>query len=822
MLNTRYLKDWYYFRSSLTNRDVLLNKIKNKYTLDSLQLELQPFIVPGSLQFSMSKILDIDPYFEKNMEKFLAYEYDVILLVCEVSLTERENDLFIHFEYIDTISEIFLNGELIGKSENFHIRYFFPIPETLLRQGKNLFSVIISPSLAEVEEDADLPEIQDRVFVRRPAVNYGWDFAPRAILIAMGTCSLFQKGRIYLSDVFVITNSCDEQKAELTIEWCCETTEAHDFNFNLGVTLLRKDIPIHHEKFLHKLNIGKTIIKRRVLVERPNLWWPNGHGNPDLYQLEIEEKSTGTSIKTTFGIRKIDLILEEKGHKRFLFKINGKRIWAKGANWVPSDALTNFSDRNKYRTLLSLAKDANFNMIRIWGGGVVENQIFYELCDQMGLMIWHDFQFACSVYPETKTFTKNVENEITDILKRLRNHPSIVLWCGNNENEWIDYQKFTEGYRKERKIGVVFHLLKKRLCQQLDPTRPYWRSSPWSPSSETSYSFNPNSQDEGNCHDWFVWHGVAQPNLEPPEYEAYAKNRARFISEFGIQSLPVKETIDRIFSLTTQAAPNDVWEFHNCNLSKIQVNLKKFGQPQTIDEWILYTQAAQAFGLKFAIEIWRSRKFETAGSLIWQFNEPWPTICWSLIDYYNRPKMAYWFVKRAFAPLIVLQDSEGKKIIVVNDDNRNIKGTLLVQEYSLREGNLIYEKQCQLSINENDKIEVGVNQSNLSKASFRWISFSSEDYKAENLVLPLDPIKINFPNPEVVATLEREKKILTLKSNKLAFIVELTSKYQPDDNYFHLIPNIPRKIRLNRLPKESKIELTIWNQGKRFILFKNC
>ena len=178
-----------------------------------------------------------------------------------------------------------------------------------------------------------------------------------------------------------------------------------------------------------------------------------------------------------------------------------------------------FSKEKKYRKLLTLAKKANFNMIRIWGGGVIERDIFYELCDELGIMIWHDFQFACSVYPEDDLFLAEIENEIRFILKRLRNHPSIVLWCGNNENEWIYYQKFPEHFKNGLGIGYKLHDLKKRLCKQYDPTRPYWRSSPWSMNEK-----DPNSQKEGNCHDWAVWHGLRFDY--PREFEHYAQNRS--------------------------------------------------------------------------------------------------------------------------------------------------------------------------------------------------------------------------------------------------------------------------------------------------------
>ena len=818
MKKQKLINDWFFLRINLKEKESILNNIKGINSISSLKMDLRPFDVPGTLQSNIRDLLNIDPYFEKNILEFSSYENDALLLVCEITFKGINKEFYLFFDHIDTISEIFLNGCLIGETKNGFIKHKISLPAPLIKQGNNLIAIILSPAMAFVDKKIDLPEIRDRAFVRRPAYNYGWDFAPRTILQGLGNVELFEKEDISLTDIYVFTKNCSEKKAEIGLEWTIESKYNAQNEFILEIKDLTTNKTIYSDNFLQNLRKGENFCKKDLTLNKPNLWWPNGHGNQPLYELELKERATGISIYTKFGVREISLLLENNNDHSFIFEINSLKIWAKGANWVPTDALTNYSEAKKYRELLSLAKDANFNMIRVWGGGVVEKDIFYDLCDELGIMIWHDFQFACSVYPETEEYLENVENEITHILKRLRNHPSIVLWCGNNENEWIDFQNYTEGYREEIKLGEKFHQLKERLCQQFDLTRPYWRSSPWSPSSQESYSSDPNSQEEGNCHDWFVWHGLGQPNLEPPEYKYYANNTAKFISEFGIQSLPSRETIDRIFSPTTQSAPNDVWEFHNCNLHKIKVNLDKFGHPKTINDWILYTQAAQAFGLKFAIEIWRSRKFMTAGSLIWQLNEPWPTICWSLIDYYNRPKMAYWFVKRAFEPLIVLQDHEGK-IIIVNDYNKKIKGTLLLLEYTL-EGKLITDERYALSIGANDTYEFVVKSDTLSKDNLRWIKFSNEHMFAENLILPCDPIEIDFPDPKINAILDRKNQFLTLQSEELAFIVELPSEYEPDDNYFHLIPQISKKIKINKLPKNSKMDISIWKYKKKYVELK--
>ena len=813
------LTEWYYFSMDPEEKDNILDQVMNKRKIEQVNLHLKPFKVPGTLQSNISEELDLDPYFERNMQQLEALENRAIVLLCEFSVENITHNYNFLFERIDTMSEIFLNGSLIGKTANAHISHRLSIPSSILKRGENLLSIVLSPAMAFTNEDAKLPEIKDRVFVRRPTYNYGWDFAPRSVILGLGNVKIIRKEPVSVKDVLIHTERLSKRFADLVLEWTTKAEKSDTLKFVLKITDCNSKNTVFVENFVQMVEKGLNHSKKKFSIDNPRLWWPNEYGEQALYKIELIERSTGKSVNTRFGIREVNLILKEDEENRFIFEINGKKIWAKGANWVPTDALINFSDEKKYRKLLLLAKDANFNMIRIWGGGVVEKEIFYDLCDELGIMIWHDFQFACSVYPEDDSFLSNVVREVEGILKRLRNHPSIVIWCGNNENEWIGFQHYTAGYREEIKIGEKLHQLKKQLCERFDSTRPFWRSSPWSPSSDHSYIFDPNSQEEGNCHDWSVWHGLLPPSFEPPEYEYYAENKARFITEFGIQSFPVQETIDKIFSKATQESPNDIWEFHNTNLEKIQVNMKKFGEPQNIDDWILFTQAAQAFGMKYAIEIWRSRKFETAGALIWQFNEPWPTICWSLIDYYNNPKMSYWIVKRAFEPIILIQDPSDEKLVLINDYDEKIKGKLSVQECTF-EGEIKSKNQYDISIDPNSKDGVVVTHNILSKREFRWISFSWDNKVTENLVLPCDPVAINFPNPQIEARLNLERNEISFSSSELAFLVHMSSKYEPNDNFFHIIPNIPRKIRLNRLPQDSTIELAVWKYAKQNIKLK--
>lgn len=810
MFERKKLEDWYFLISVISDRRNIITQIRNKNSLNSLPFPLSPFKAPGTLQSNIADDLKLNPYYEENTRKLDSYEDKMLILFSEFVLNELDGNYQIVFELIDTISEIYVNGNSIGKTENYFIQHTVKIPPIHLSRGKNLLTVLLSPAMSQFDKKANLPEIRDRIFVRKPAYNYGWDFAPRIVLIGIGSAYIESSRALNLKDVYIVTESFNPDEALIKVEWKTVNSYAYNFSFQIKIFDENQD-EVYNKYFSQFLEVGEHIQRKSIEIQNPQLWWPNGYGKQALYRLEIKENSSGSTIYSSFGIRKVDLVLNEnENDNRFIFKVNHVKIWAKGANWVPTDALTNFSTKEKYNELLMLAKKANFNMVRVWGGGVVEKEIFYEFCDKFGILIWHDFQFACSIYPEDKKYLAKVETEISGILTRLRNHPSIILWCGNNENEWIYFQHYVEDYRKEKKHGEKLHQLKKRLCQELDPSRPFWRSSPWSPTSEKSYFFDPNSQEEGNCHDWFVWHGVNQPSSKPPEYEYYASNHARFITEFGIQSFPVKSTLDKIFSKTTQKSPNDTWEFHNCNLDKIKVNLRKFGEPQNINEWILYSQAAQAFGMKFAIEIWRSRKFKTSGALIWQFNEPWPTICWSLIDYYNIPKMAYYFVKKAYEPVIAVYEFASNEITIINELTE-IETDLTIKIYSIK-GSCELKEQKKVKVSGNSKATVKVKRK-VKEDEFLWIHLEYRGSYYDNLFLGANPGKFKFPNPNILVELEENDQILTLYSKELAFVIQLPIELEPSDNYFHLFPSHPQRISLNKLPQSKSIEIRIWNYG---------
>ncbi|MHA1988334.1 MAG: glycoside hydrolase family 2 protein [Promethearchaeota archaeon] len=818
MKKSLFLDNWRFTQiesSRLSSIKEIIPQIKHADDLTKINPTFQSFNVPGTLQSNLALIEGFNPYFEKNIERFTRLENKCLILVHPIPELDPLKDYYLEFDWIDTNVDVFLDGKRIDSSNNAFLKKRIAIPKG---SSTNLLILILYPHMSYVNEEAyDFPPIKnplDRVFVRRPTYNYGWDFSPRTMLIGIGSVELCEQNDLSIQDIFVYTENISENKASINVQWSVQTKFQMDMDFSLEIFFKDTNKSIYKNKIKSKLDKGYSQIKSKINLPQVKLWWPNGYGKQNLYKLKISTITHDESKETTFGIRKIELVLKDKEKHTFIFKINDTKIWVKGANWVPTDSLLNYSQYNKYETLLLLAKNANFNMIRIWGGGVVEKEDFYNLCDELGLMIWHDFQFACSVYPQTDEYLENVNSEVRGIIQRLRSHVSIVLWNGNNENEWIDFQHYTASYREKKRIGEKFHHLKMRACEELDPSRPYWRSSPWSPSSENSFDFDPNSTLEGNRHNWEVWHGLDQPDLKPPQFEHYYNEKGIFIAEFGIQSLPVQETINEIFSMENQTNFNKIWEFHNCNMPKIEVNLVKFKEPRNITDYIIYTQAAQAFGLKYAIDTWRGRKWQMTGSLIWQFNEPWPTICWSLVDYYNRPKMAYWFVKKSFEKVLPVYSPKDHIIRVINDNLDKIIGQLTIREYTFPNV-LIKETVTEISINANDLSSLEFEHA--QQTEIIYLEFDSNFGRFMNHILTKNVVDLQISDPEINVDYSPVFKKLNIVSKEIIFILKIDPSLEPEENYIIIPQNTPYEVLLNKDLLTSKIKLSIWNYPEKSI-----
>ncbi|AYG02665.1 glycoside hydrolase family 2 protein [Gryllotalpicola protaetiae] len=398
----------------------------------------------------------------------------------------------------------------------------------------------------------------------------------------------------------------------------------------------------------------------------PELWWTHDLGEPVLHEASVELREGDAVVDTVtdrIGLRTIELDRGTTDSRRFQFVLNGVPVFARGAAWLPASTLVGSVSAQTQRDRVLRAREGNLNMLRVWGGGIYEHDAFYAACDELGVLVWQDFMFACVDYPDADAMLRReVELEAAYQVRRLRNRASLALWAGNNEVQVLHlaaYQSVDEGdwgwhfFMETLPAAVAAH----------DGLTPYWPGSPY---GEGQGILSINGTDDGDRHTWEVWHGMVIPGMTigPDEYPTigdarhwrrYAYDTARFVSEFGIHAAPERATLQRWLGDELEVH-SPVFDLHNKDTPKDkgdELLAVTTGLPQGIDEYIAFTQAAQAEGMLFGIEHYRRRQPETAGALMWQFNDVWPGFSWSIIDFDGVPKAAYYAARRASAPVAV-------------------------------------------------------------------------------------------------------------------------------------------------------------------------
>jgi len=707
------------------------------------------------------------------------------------------------FEGLDTFAGIWLNGEHIADGEDMFMPISIDVSNRLKYGDYNVLAVRLGAPLYETMRRAgDFSErnllwngTYARLYVRKAQYQYGWDWAVKLLTAGIWrSVKLISYDKAMIRDVYVRTLSLDDVGAKMEV--CVEIESRVKADSLIKIMGECGDSKFNAEGSL-ALNEGLNIYRFTLDVERPKLWWPLGYGQQNLYNLNIRlliDDSVVDEYCTRIGIRTVELVTESNessNGKVFYFKVNGVKVFCKGANWIPADLLISRINRVRYRNLLSLAASGNHNMLRVWGGGLVEYEDFYNLCDELGIMLWHDFQFACGHYPEDSRFLNMVEGEVEATIRRLRNHPSIILWCGNNENEMFDY---LSGFGLTRP-KLNFELIPKAVSR-LDPSRPYWPSSPWG-------GENPNDMNEGDRHNWEVYHGMVP-------IEGYLEDRARFLSEFGMQAAPSIKTMLKFIPTDGLWPISRYWLYHYHVPERIIPYMRNYGDPRNLNEYIFLSMLVQADALKMAIEHCRRRKFECGGVLYWSFNAPWPNMCWETVDYYGRPKMGFYFAKRAFEPIIISPLYRGGEIEVwvVNDVLSDVKGIVEVHVVDLMDGLVLKSLRGEYLVPANSSIlltryaptELGVTDPcrsavvfNIEAGGFshRNVLFLSRhrDLVFGRAKMDLRVLEARRDGDGVVLT-------VSIRTDKYARLVNIDVEEDyvvvADDNYFDLMPNEER------------------------------
>ena len=645
--------------------------------------------VPGTIHTDLLnlKLID-DPYYSDN-ELSLGWisENDWIYKTeFEFNPVNKKN-YELALGGIDTVADVYLNGSKIYSCFNMFVEYKITI-DKYLKQGKNELSIYFhSPvKFAESEEKryGKIPvELNSyRVFIRKAQYSFGWDWGP-----SFPTSGI--RKNIYLREVL------EAEIESIRFDTLKITKSKASVKVTAGIKSGSKAVNKLHVKIG---GIEKVISVRdersyeiEFLLKDPQLWRPNGEGNRFLYDLELwllnsDGKELDHKIKRV-GIRIIELIRNAKKDNCFKFRVNGRDIFAKGVNWIPADSFLNRVTPDKYSKLLEYAESANMNIVRVWGGGIYESDYFYELCDELGLLVWQDFMFACGSYPEHKEFVDNVKKEVEQNVKKLQHHPSIALWCGNNENEWIWYQKQSTPYKKMPGYKI-YHDVIPSLLKVYDPLRPYHASSPFGDDED------PNSFKSGNTHQWEIWSKWI-------DYTDVENDRSLFVSEFGFQGPANKDTFEKVIPRKNRKVYDRIFEFHNKQIEGPERIWRFLSAhlPLTTNwnDFFYLAQLNQGFALETCLEHWQTNG-RTNGSIIWQINDSWPVTSWAIIDYDLKPKLAYHFVKNVFSPQLIYFSEEDViiKVKLQNQSTDEFKGTYRLAVIDTSSGKIIDEQKSKV------------------------------------------------------------------------------------------------------------------------------
>ncbi|RNF30997.1 beta-mannosidase [Massilia aurea] len=681
--------------------------------------------VPGTVHTDlMAHGLIPDPYIgapEAGLQwiGLADWEYRVEFDAPRAALRNARSDLV--FEGLDTFAEVWLNGHKLLDADNAHRTWRVPVQGRLHPSGNILRIVLRSPIARMLPQVAAMPhkiagnypspygdEPQDAMtgnFVRKPGYHYGWDWGPRYVGAGITKPVVLQSwDALRIDDLQLRQDRVDAARAELTAIASLDAVRAAAVELRLWQTApdgARTLAARQHSQ----LRAGANRIALPVAVDGPQRWFPNGYGKQPLYRYELEVadgKTRLASVSARTGLRSVELRRDRDPRgTAFYFVVNGVPVFAKGANTIPFDMFQPRVKKAQLRRALELARDANMNMLRSWGGGYYEGRDFYDLADELGLLVWQDFMFGGGMQPAyDPAFRANVVHEARDQVRRLRNHPSVVLWCGNNEQE-IAWKYWGHGktlkaadpaFADQVWKGYVqlFGADLRQVVREEGGGIGYWSSSPSEDLQEVA-----NTEASGDMHYWEVWGNPAHPVTK------YLEITPRFMSEYGLQAWPVQRTIDAFARRDQQQLGAPVIDAHQKFMAgKGNERLMKyindeFGAPRDFAGFVYLSQAMQAEGIELAALHHRRSRPTTMGSLYWQLNDVWPGASWSGIDWFGRPKALHFHARRFFAPvtLAALRDARGETgISLLNDRTNRVRGELRTRVMTL-EGKVLRDER---------------------------------------------------------------------------------------------------------------------------------
>lgn len=623
-----------------------------------------PATVPGCVHTALLAADQIpDPYYRENeLKLFWIGETDWIYrrrFDVDPALLGEEHVL-LRCKGLDTLARVTVNGVEVGRTDNMFRIWEFDVKSILNRGSgdENYIEVYFAAPMPYVTAklaERNLPawgvndhKLPGGNYLRKEQCNFGWDWGPMCVTSGIWRdIELVAFSNARLADVHILQDNRDEA-VDLTVRVVLDSVTADERIVRVTVTLDGQTVAQSEEE------LTTDNAELRMTIADPQLWWPNGMGKQPLYTVRVELTDNAGDVldvdEKRIGLRTLRVVRElDQWGESFCFAVNGVRFFAKGANWIPADTFLDRLTRADYTRLLNDAVAANMNMLRVWGGGIYEPDLFYDLADELGICLWQDFMFGCATYPTfDDAYLANVAQEFEDNVRRLRHHASIALWCGNNEleqglvgDEWTDRTMSWEDYSR------LYDELLPQIVHSLDPETDYWPSSPHTPVGDRRNFNDPRS---GDAHIWSVWHG-RQP------FEFYRTCEHRFNSEFGFQSFPEPRTV-RTFTLPEDRnVTSYVMEHHQRsgigNSTIIHYMLEWFRLPTSFDRTLWLSQILQGMAIKYAVEHWRRSMPQGMGTLYWQINDCWPVASWSSIDSLGRWKALHYMARHFFEPVLV-------------------------------------------------------------------------------------------------------------------------------------------------------------------------
>ena len=687
-----------------------------------------PATVPGVVHTDLlqNKIIE-DPFFRLN-ERGLQWidKEDWVYETCftlAAGMMRKEN-MELVFEGLDTYADVYLNDECILKADNMFRRWSIPIRQ-YIREENNILKVYFHspikidvpkwdalpyqyPASNDQSENGGLFNKKISIFARKAGYHYGWDWGPRLVTSGIWRPVYIRAwSDLRINDVFIEQKEVGAGRA--VIAGHVELDADKDMDGVL-VTITDEVTGRVLGEWQADLKRGTNRVTVDFVLHKPKLWWSNGLGEPFLYRFRTDIIAGGELLDSKterVGIRSLKVVHQpDKDGHTFYIELNGRPVFAKGANYIPSDNfLPRVTPENYKKTILDAA-GVNMNMLRVWGGGIYENDVFYDLCDEYGIMIWQDFMFACSMYPAEGALLDNIHQEAVDNVKRLRNHACIALWCGNNEcqDAWLGWGWKREIERQNKEYAdkiwaqyrQQYHVTLPGVVREYAPGTFYWPSSPFAFEGEMS------GTTDGDRHYWSVWHGKAP-------ISDYDSEKSRFFSEYGFQSFPEFESVKRYAPY-----PED-WDIRSEVMMSHQRGgdhanelietylLNEYKKPRDFRAFLYMNHVLQGDAIKTAIESHRRQMPYNMGTLFWQHNDCWPVASWASRDYYGRWKAQHYYVRKAYDDILISSVVEGDdlKVYAVSDRLENTSGRLQLQVCQF-DGTVVHHWDKSVGISGND------------------------------------------------------------------------------------------------------------------------